>query len=209
MSPSSVPRHIRHQLPLTAVPGLPDLQLHLAGPKSRLGPLLGPEGRPPYWAYLWGGGLALLDHLQAGREKIAGRCVLDLGSGSGLLALAALRMGAKRAIAVDTDPIAAAAIGLNAEANGLCCDILTDDLTAAGYPVPEADLVLAGDIFYDDALVLPMLGLLRRFSSLGADILIGDPDRKPLPRAELVELWRTRVADFGGERRSAGVFRLK
>ncbi len=108
---------IRARLPITEVPRT-GLRLHLAGPQSGLSRLV-PPGGMPFWAYAWPGGVALALHLAANPEAVRGRAILDLGPGSGLVCLAALRAGASVALALDTDPLAAVATNLNAEANGL------------------------------------------------------------------------------------------
>lgn len=191
-----------HDLPLRPVPGFESLGLHLAGPKSRLS-TLSDSGAPPYWAWLWGGGLALLEALKADPARCAGRRVLDFGAGSGLLALAALQLGATSAVATDRDPRARAAIAANAAANGLAVTVLD-----AESPLPPVDLVLAGDVFYDEALVAPNLARLDALRADGATVLVGDPFRRPLPLDRLTELGRHPVHDFGGELVEAGVFRL-
>jgi len=198
---ASTPDFIR-DLPLRPVPGFESLVLHLAGPKSRLSALAGPDA-PPYWAYLWGGGLALLEALKADPALVAGRRVLDFGAGSGLLALAALKLGAISAVATDRDPRARAAITANAAANGLSVSVLEPDA-----PFPPVDLVLAGDVFYDNALVVPNLARLEALRAGGATVLVGDPFRRPLPLSRLTELGRHQVRDFGGASVDAGVFRL-
>ena len=82
----------------------------------------------PYWAFAWGGGLAIGRYLGDHPEVVAGRRVLDLGSGSGLCAIAAMLAGAATVTAVDIDPFAVAAIGLNARANGTRITAVRRDL---------------------------------------------------------------------------------
>src|SRR6266404_2896488 len=70
----------------------------------------------------------LLDH----PEAVAGRRVIDVASGSGLVAIAAALAGAATVTAYDIDPLASAAIEANAAANGvtvraICADVLDDD----------------------------------------------------------------------------------
>ncbi len=136
---------IRERLPLACAPTLPQILIHQATPKSGLG-RISDEGSP-YWAYAWPGGLALAHHLIANPNMASGRSVLDLGSGSGLVAIAAAKAGAREVMAVDIDPRAVIATELNAEANAvsltiLCADILDDE------PM-DVDLVTVGDLFYD------------------------------------------------------------
>ena len=73
---------------------------------------------------------------------------LDVGCGSGILALAALRLGAERAVGIDTDPLAVEATLANAERNGLAdrlvATVATLPATPGGpYPLVLANLVAA------------------------------------------------------------------
>ena len=70
--------------------------------------------------------------------------VLDFGCGSGILALAALRLGAPRAVGVDNDPQAVTATLDNAERNGVADRIgvhLPQDEPSATYPVVVANIL--------------------------------------------------------------------
>ncbi|MEO6059317.1 MAG: 50S ribosomal protein L11 methyltransferase, partial [Candidatus Limnocylindria bacterium] len=70
--------------------------------------------------------------------------VLDVGSGSGILALAALRLGAQRADCLDTDPVAVESTLANAAANGLADQLLATAGTLPSHPAGEPyPLVLA------------------------------------------------------------------
>lgn len=197
-------RHLR----LAALPDVPEIRLHLAHAGSGLRNLLALSGsdRPPYWAYAWGGGLALARHVLDHPETVRGRSVVDMGAGSGLVAIAAALAGARQVTAVEVDARAEAAIRLNAAANGVTLDILA---TGADERLRPTEVVLAGDVFYDPGPAAIMLPLLTSCRQSGADVLIGDPFRKPLPIAALDEIARYRVRDFGGVTGDAGVFRLK
>ena len=86
---------------------------------------------PPFWAFAWAGGQALARYLLDHPEAVKGRHVIDIASGSGLVAIAAARAGAAAVTAYDIDPLAAAAITVNADANGVavlavCADVLDD-----------------------------------------------------------------------------------
>jgi predicted nicotinamide N-methyase len=110
--------------------------------------------------------------------------VLDLASGSGLVAIAAAAAGAAAVTPSETDPLAAAAITLNARVNRVRLEpVLGDLLDAPGAAdVAPADVVLAGDAFYDRAMAGLMLPFLERASRAGALVLVGDPGRAYLPR---------------------------
>lgn len=130
--------------------------------------------------------------------------MLDLGCGSGVVAIAAGTCGAASVVAVDVDPHAIAATRLNARANGaaletLCADVLDGDS-------PQADVVLGGDVFYNRALARRVLPFLHRRRAMGAEVLIGDPGRTALPRGRLEAIAEYAVADFGsGGREVPGV----
>jgi predicted nicotinamide N-methyase len=117
---------------------------------------------------------------------VAGRRVFDLGSGSGLCAIAAMAAGASAATGADIDRFAAAAIALNARANGRRIAVVGHDVLDED--VPNVDVILAGDCWYEAGLAARVLPWLRRAGDRGIDILVGDPGRRYLPTAELVEL---------------------
>jgi len=166
---------------LLPVPGIPEIRLHKAVPASGLGRLAAEDGAfgSPYWAYYWLGGLALARFVLDRPEVVAGRRVLDLGCGSGLVAIAAGKVGAASVLAVDVDPYAVVATQVNAAVNGVAVDALQGDLTEG--PVPEVDLILAGDVFYDPEPAARVTPFLARCRAAGIEVLVGDPRRAPLP----------------------------
>ncbi len=184
---------IAANLPLQPAPGIPDIRIHTATPRSGLRRLV--AGRNPYWAWCWAGGLALARHILARPRLVAGRRVLDLGSGSGLVAIAAMLAGAAHALAVDADADAVAAVEVNAKANGVDVQTLHADLLEDA--APAVDVVLVGDLFYDRDLAQRTASFLERCRLMGVDVLIGDPGRAflPLDRLELVAEHAAR--DFG------------
>jgi predicted nicotinamide N-methyase len=185
---------LRARLSLTTTPLLPELRLYRASPASGLSRLVSGDGAP-YWAYPWGGGLALARYLLDHPATVAGKRALDLGAGGGIVAIAAMKAGAHQATAVDVDPDAIDAIALNAEANAVtvaahCADPLDG-------PPPDVDLVLVGDLFYDAALATRVTAYLDRCIAARLAVVVGDPWRAPLPRARLKSLAEYRLADFG------------
>jgi predicted nicotinamide N-methyase len=176
---------------LATVPLVPEIRLHQADEPytvwERTEEAAGREGLPPpFWAFPWAGGQALARYLLDHPEVVAGRRVLDVASGSGLLAIAAVRAGAGPVTAADVDELAIAAIKANAAANGtrvtpLLADLLDGD--AAG-----ADVVVCGDAFYEKELAERMLGFLKRARAKGARVLAGDPGRRFLATAGLTPL---------------------
>jgi predicted nicotinamide N-methyase len=201
MTPSNF---IRAHLPLTAVPGLPGLVLHLAAPSSGLRRL---TGLSPYWAYVWAGGLVLAHYVRDHPDLVQSRRVLDLGAGSGLVGIVAAQGGAQ-VWAADSDVLGQLAIRLNAQANAVEIEVLPQDIMAD--EPPRVDLILVGDLFYDAALVTPMLDFLDRAMARGVEVLVGDPGRASLPLQRLTPLATYDVPDFGRlAPLPATVFRLR
>jgi predicted nicotinamide N-methyase len=148
--------------------------MHLAGRE------LGQADPPlPFWAFPWAGGLAVARYLVEHPEEVAGKHILDLASGSGLCAIVAMRMGAASAQGVDIDPLAEAATALNAQANGVRIGFSRHDILDD--PPPAADVILAGDVCYEETMAERMLGWLRQAAQTGTRVLIGDPGRAYLP----------------------------
>ena len=167
---------------------VPELQLHLADDMDAAWESLQRELDdgdlpPPFWAFAWLGGQALARHVLDHPAEVRGRRVLDLATGSGLVALAARRAGAAHVLAVDVDPVAVEAVRLNAAANGLAVEVAEQDLL--GQPPPEVDVVLAGDVFYDAAMAARVQPWLLAAVGSGSRVLVGDPGRHYLPRALL------------------------
>lgn len=139
---------------------------------------------PPFWAFAWAGGQALARYVLDHPGEVAGRRVLDVASGSGLVAIAAARAGAASVTASDVDPLAVAAVAVNAAANGVrvradAADLLDGD---GG----DAEVVLVGDAFYQRQLAERVTAFLQRAADRGARVLVGDPERAYLPRERLV-----------------------
>lgn len=190
---------VREKTRLLSVPSVPEIVLHTAHPASGLGRLAA-TGGAPYWAYQWAGGAALARHILDRPEIVRGRRVLDLGAGSGIVAIAAAKSGAIEVRAAEIDPVAVAALGLNARANGVVITPIADDLTA-GSPLP-VDVVLVGDVFYARDLAKRVLAFLDRCAATGSSVLVGDPGREFLPRDRLSLVAEYAVADVGEARNS-------
>jgi predicted nicotinamide N-methyase len=140
---------------------------------------------PPFWAFAWAGGQALARHVLDHADTVRGKQVLDVASGSGLVAIAAMRAGAASALAVDIDAFAAHAARLNAELNGVSVE--TSDFDPVGQPT-SAEVILVGDLFYDRDLAPRVLDWLIAQQSDGKAVLIGDPGRTYLPRDQLEQI---------------------
>jgi len=135
---------------------------------------------PPYWAFAWAGGQALARYMLDNPKLLAGKRVLDLGSGSGLTAIAAMKAGASSVLACDIDRVALAAIHLNAALNGVEVATTADDLLAK--PPERYDVVLVGDLFYERALADLVSRYIDVSAAQGALVLIGDPQRNYFPK---------------------------
>jgi predicted nicotinamide N-methyase len=134
---------------------------------------------PPYWAFAWAGGQALARYLLDNPALVAGKSVIDLGTGSGLTAIAARRAGAASVLAADIDALALAAVRVNAELNGVVVEATGDDLLAS--PPSRVDVVLVGDLFYERVLAERVTRYIEQASQAGAHVLIGDPRRSYFP----------------------------
>jgi predicted nicotinamide N-methyase len=199
---AQIERFIRANLPLTPVPTVPEICLHSAGPKSGLWRLADADDDfdAPYWAYPWGGGLALARYILDRPEIVDGHRVLDLGSGSGLVGIAAARSGAREVIGADTDRYSVAAIPLNAGANAVTIQTILGDLTRG--PPPAVDIVLIGDLFYAEALAAQVSIFADRCVRSSIAVLVGDPGRAFLPRSRLELLAEYAGPDFGDGHRA-------
>ncbi len=178
---------IRANTKILSPPLVSEIRLHLAAESVPLWEKteeeLGEIGLPPpFWAFAWAGGQALARYILDHPEIVRGRDVIDLASGSGLVAIAAMRAGAARVLAADIDPFAVVAIGLNANLNEVMVTVTSDDLLAR--PAPPAACILVGDLFYERDLAERLMAWLAAAGERPA-ILIGDPGRSYLPLARL------------------------
>jgi predicted nicotinamide N-methyase len=177
------------------VPFVPEVRIHQADSAIDLWEeteaLHGASGlAPPFWAFPWAGGQALARHVLDNRGLVEGHRVLDVAAGSGLVALAASVAGAASVVANDIDPYAIAAIRLNAAANRRAIRTYHGNLVKDG-PDVAADVVLAGDVFYNREMAAAMLAFFRAARDAGAEVLVGDPGRAYVPTGEL-----DRIADY-------------
>ncbi len=157
LPPAPLARHLAGLIPgaslcATALPLAPALRLWLLGPNVPAGPLAPAaaaqlQDTPPYWAFCWASGHALAAEILTGRVPVAGKRIVDFGTGSGVVALAAARAGAAAVYAVDEDPLALAAVRANARLNGIEGVETVPSLDA----VPTYDLLLLADVLYDPA----------------------------------------------------------
>lgn len=182
---------IRENTRPQAPPHTPELRLHLADEVTPIWKLteeaLEEIGLPPpFWAFAWAGGQALARYVLDHPEIVAGKRVIDFATGSGIVAIAAMKAGAKSVLAADIDIFCEAAVGLNAEANGV--EVAFTDQNLLDAPPPEADVLLAGDICYERPMAEAVMAWLTQGRAAGARVLIGDPGRTYFPKDGLEKL---------------------
>jgi predicted nicotinamide N-methyase len=190
MRPEEATAFILAETRLRPAPHTPEIVLHVADEAIPLWQKTEEELEamglpPPFWAFAWAGGQALARYLLDHPDTVAGKHVLDFASGSGLCGIAAMKAGAAHVTAADIDAFAFAAIGLNASANGVALDARAEDMIGSD---ENWDVVLAGDIFYEQDLAARVFGWLSALKARGADVLIGDPGRSYLPQDRLARL---------------------
>jgi predicted nicotinamide N-methyase len=181
---------IRTNTALEPPPLVPEIKLHLASEDYPLwhktSDQLDDMGLPPpFWAFAWAGGQALARYIFDNPKIVRGKTVLDFGSGSGIAAIAAAKMGARKVTASDIDKYAIAALEVNAVANEVEIAITDEDLTGKdnGW-----DTVLAADVCYEQPMSGAVTKWLRTLVKSGTDVLIGDPKRLYLPKEGLDQL---------------------
>jgi len=186
---------VREHTAIVPVPLLPELVVHTA---SEVTPLWFATERwldergvdVPFWSVPWAGGQALARYVLDHPETVRDLRVLDFACGGGLVAIAAARAGAAWVAAVDVDPLAQAAAGLNAALNGVSFEVACDDLV--GIPLEGIDVVLAGDVWYEQEPSARFRAWFRTLVAQGIRVLTADPGRLHAPRRAL-ELARYEV----------------
>lgn len=178
---------IRSNTSVMSPPHVPEIRLRLASEAHELWLKTEEELEeiglpPPFWAFAWAGGQGLARYILDHPHEVAGKRVVDFASGSGLVAIAASMAGATEVLAVDIDPWAKSAILMNAAINGV--QIRTSSANMIGEEI-AADVLLAGDVFYDRDFAGALLPWLSSLASKGIRVLVGDPGRAYLPKAQL------------------------
>ena len=179
------------------VPLVPEIVLRVADEAvplwSKTEDELGEVGLPPpFWAFAWAGGQALARFILDHPHYVAGKRVIDLAAGSGLVGIAAMKAGARCVTGYDIDAFARSAMALNAADNGVALDVRGDDLLG-GAAAPDAETILAGDIFYERDTAQRAFAFLSARATRGATVLIGDPGRSYLPRDRLRKILEYQV----------------
>lgn len=179
---------IRAHTAIGHAPLVPEIALHLASAITPIWQateewLRQQNIEPPFWAFAWPGGQATARLLLDEPERVAGKRVLDFAAGCGIAAIAAARSGAARVEAAEIDPLARAAVRLNAALNGVAVATLAGDVV--GEPC-RWDVILAADVCYEARMTAHILPWLRAMAAAGAKVLLADPGRAYLPRQGLV-----------------------
>jgi len=178
---------VRANTALAAAPLVPEIALHLA---TEIAPiwqateswLAERNIEPPFWAFAWPGGQATARLLLDEPSRVAGRRVLDFAAGCGIAAIAAARAGAALVEAAEIDPLALAAVRLNAALNGVRVATPEGDIVGSAC---RWDVILAGDVCYEAPMTAHVLPWLRAMAASGAEVLLADPGRAYLPREGL------------------------
>jgi predicted nicotinamide N-methyase len=173
---------IRQNAPLAPTGLVPDVRLCLArdplgiwqAAEAAFG--TGPSARP-FWAFAWPGGQALARYIINHPGDVAGRHVVDLGCGSGIAGIVAAMAGAALVTAVDHDPVALAAVGINAAANGVRVVTAAADVHAAA--LPRGSVLLVGDLVYEPKLAAQVARIMVEAARGGAHVLFGDRTTSP------------------------------
>ena len=191
LTPANAPDFIAANTRLQTVPHAPEISLWLADEITPLWRLteeeLGAMGLPPpFWAFAWAGGQALARWLLDHPAEFAGKRVIDLATGSGLVGIAAMKAGAASVLAADIDPFCAAAVAANARSNGV--EIAFTEANLLDAPPPPVDLICAGDVFYEKPMAEAVLAWLKQAQANGSRVIVGDPGRTYFPKSGLTLL---------------------
>lgn len=190
LTPESAENFILANTALMQPPHVPEISLRLADEAHELWhrteEQLSEIGLPPpFWAFAWAGGQGLARYVLDHPRTVSGKRALDFASGSGLVAIAAMKAGAASITGADIDPFCEAAIRLNAAANGVAVGFNGSDLVGRddGWQV-----VLAGDVFYEKPFADRLVPWFEVLRARGAEVLVGDPGRAYLPKDKLQKL---------------------
>lgn len=181
-APNDLLQHFRQTLPhaelmATQLPDVPSVSLWLVNPAimdARLSEqtVAAVFEEPAYWSFCWASGQAMAAMILEQPELVKDKVIVDFGTGSGVVAIAALLAGAKRVYASDLDQGALLSVQANAQLNGLGNDqrlIINQDCFDIENQ-PDVDLLLAADVLYD----WENKPLLEKFRKMFRKTLIAD-----------------------------------
>ncbi|MDE2029002.1 MAG: methyltransferase [Alphaproteobacteria bacterium] len=206
---------IRAQTRISAPPFVPEVELYLADEVTPLWQATEVELEqnnlpPPFWAFAWAGGQGMARHILDNPEVVRGKRVVDFATGSGLVAIAAMKAGADSVLAVDIDPFALAAAEMNAAHNQVVVEICSGvDLTCA---YKKADVVLAGDICYQQQVATTVTRWLRLCAGAGKEVFLADPGRAYVPDVGMEQIISYEIPTLreieDSDRRTVTVWRM-
>lgn len=176
---------VRANTMLAAAARVPEIALHLATEITPIWQatedwLAQRNLAPPFWAFAWPGGQTLARYVLDNPASVAGRRVLDFAAGGGIAAIACARAGAARVEAAEIDPVALAAIQLNAAANGAAVTPVGDVVGVAC----RWDIIMCGDVCYEEPMTRHIMPWLTDMARV-AEVWIADPGRAYLPKTRL------------------------
>jgi len=185
---------VASQTVIARAPLVPEIALHLA---TEITPIwqateawLAEQNiEPPFWAFAWPGGQALARAVLDDPKLVAGKRVLDFAAGCGIAAIAAAQAGAVLVEAAEIDPLALAAVRLNAALNGVA--VATPPGDVVGAPC-RWDVIFAGDVCYEAPMTAHILPWLRAMAAV-CEVWVADPGRAYLPGQGLDPLARHAV----------------
>ena len=141
---------------------------------------------PPFWAFAWPGGQGMSRYILDNPALVKGKRVIDFAAGSGIAAIAAMKAGASEVLAIDIDPLALHAINLNAAHNQV--EVKISEGIDIYEPPAKTDLILAGDICYQQSMSTALVRWLHLCHASGIKVLISDPGRAYVPKEGLTKL---------------------
>ena len=178
-------RHLQLTLPkgrlcISQAASCPGISLYLFDPDVLEGALPHDEAQavvaqPAYWSFCWASGQVLAQYLLAHTDLVKDKVVVDFGCGSGIVAIAAVKAGARKVYACDNDSHALDAASENAQLNNVALTTISslDQID----PADEVDIILAADVLYDRDNY-PMLNVFLKHST---SVLLADSRVKHLP----------------------------
>ncbi|MFH1491681.1 MAG: 50S ribosomal protein L11 methyltransferase [Pseudomonadota bacterium] len=207
-------RNIQRTLPSarileTGLPLCPEIRLSLISAdnmKRQFSPdeIRRIQQKTPYWSFCWASGQAMAWFILKNRPLFEGKSILDFGSGSGIVAIAAAMAGAKEVAACDSDRDAIDATEVNAALNGVrvnTCESLEE--------VPmECHMILTADVLYDRE----NYGLLERFLEYAPEVFVADSRLKTIdvtPYRRITQITTTTIPDLheGDEFNHVNIYR--
>ena len=169
--------HIRRvlksgKITLTRLPLTPEIQLYLLNQDYPQHNLTREEtqalmNEPPFWSFCWSSGQVLARWIMERKQLVEGRRVLDFGTGSGIVAVAAALSGARKVLACDIDPVSLEAVTANADLNHVEIEVSRDFESSS---LEGLDVILAADVLYDKEI----FPLVNRFPELAPDVILAD-----------------------------------